>query len=143
MYEITGNISYIGNTMPIGDNGFTKREFTLTVVNGEYSEAIKLEFTGNQCDIMDHFDNGQDVRVKFVLKGRTLQTDPLRNFTNLRAIKIEEFSKGQDGANSAKPFPSLEDGHKSLNEVTAEKTNQSQAPSRPEFEVESEDDIPF
>ena len=98
-YDITGKISVIFDEMQISDK-FKKREFVVFVVDGEYSELIKLEFTHDKCDLLNNFAEGQEVSISFNLKGR-LWTNPQgedKYFLTAQAWKIEAVGQQQPAA---------------------------------------------
>jgi len=103
-YDITGKISVIFDEMQISDK-FKKREFVVFVVDGEYSELIKLEFTHDKCDLLNNFAEGQEVSISFNLKGR-LWTNPKgedKYFLTAQAWKIEAVGSGIQEADLVAP----------------------------------------
>lgn len=67
--EITGRIKSKGTTQEFGSNGFKKRE--VVIETGEqYPQSILIEFVQDKCAVLDHFEEGQDVKISINLRGR-------------------------------------------------------------------------
>ena len=66
--SITGKIQKIMDLNQISDT-FCKREFILNT-GGEYPQEIILQTTQENCDKIDNRKVGDDVEVKFNIKGR-------------------------------------------------------------------------
>jgi single-strand DNA-binding protein len=68
---------------------FTTREFVVKVEGNkpEYPEYIKFQLVQDRCDILDHYEEGDTVKVHFDLRGREWNE---KFFTNLQAWRIEE-----------------------------------------------------
>lgn len=127
-YETLGQVEFIGNTEEFGTKGFKKREFTLLIQDGEYTNSIKFEFTGDKCERLDQVNIGDEVLVKFALSGRTKSTSPkLINYTNLRAfyVKVLSESNSSETPNTSEPEP-----------------EEKPEPRFPEFDANG-DEIPF
>ncbi len=88
---ITGKIIQIFNTNQVSAT-FRKREFVIEVVDGTYSETIKLEMIQDNCEKLDAFQVGMAVNVEYNLKGRSW-TDPktqeVKYFNTIQAWKVE------------------------------------------------------
>jgi len=89
-YTITGKLSLISNTQQVTDK-FAKREFVVSVLDGQYEQLISLQFSQDKCTLLDSYKIGQEVTVSFNLKGRKW-TDKQGNdkyFNTLEAWRIE------------------------------------------------------
>jgi hypothetical protein len=102
---------------------FQAREFVIETVDGNYQQYIKFQLTQDRCALIDPFQEGDNVKVHFDLRGREWQG---KYFTNLNAWRLEHggSSDGQED------FPDAFEGGL---EQQAE-----QAPNNP-----MEDDLPF
>lgn len=69
---------------------FQKRVFVLEYIDSEKTDYIKLQLFQNRCTLLDSFEVGQRVEVKFGIIGKVWQD---RYFTSLNAIAIELISK--------------------------------------------------
>lgn len=107
-YKILGNVYKIGATEPLqSKNGttFTRRTLTLCQnrFNPDTGEAyppnyIELEFSGNNCPMLDQFRQNDRVQVTFDVGGsmyKDKNTGEERNITRLRAFKIERYVQQQ------------------------------------------------
>jgi single-strand DNA-binding protein len=81
---------------------FQAREFVIEVVSGNYPQFVKFQLTQDRCALVDPFDEGDQIKVHFDLRGREWND---KYFTNLNAWRIE-----QAGAAEAAPANSKEDG---------------------------------
>ena len=65
-YQVKGVIAVIGDAMQVSQS-FRKREFVIEVVDNNYSELIQLEFIQDKCEILNQYQVGMQVNVKFNL----------------------------------------------------------------------------
>ncbi len=83
-HNLAGSIKQIDETQTF-PSGFTKREFVVTVPDGNYPQDIKLEVVKDRCSELDALQVGQGVFVSFNLRGNEHNG---RHFVNLQAWKI-------------------------------------------------------
>lgn len=83
-YEITGRLIRIFDAETKGT--FTSRDFVIEVVDGNYTQVIKLQLVQDKCSLIDHFLEGQEIKAHFNIRGKEWQG---KYFTNLQAWKIE------------------------------------------------------
>lgn len=67
--EVTGKIKKIYDTQTFGANGFKKRELIVETTE-QYPQFLKIEFTQDKCDLLNSFQDGQDVKIAINLRGR-------------------------------------------------------------------------
>ena len=78
--EVAGIIHLIFDMVEVKD-GFKKREFVLKYAdNPKYPELIKFELIQDNCDGLDDFKPGQQVKVMFNIRGR--------EWTNPEGVKV-------------------------------------------------------
>ncbi len=90
---------------------FQAREFVIEADDGRYPQMVKFQLVQDKCDEIDKFNEGDNIRVHFNLRGREWQG---KYFTNLNAWRIE---LGTAAAPAAAPaaaapagdFPTLDD----------------------------------
>ena len=88
---------------------FQAREFVIEVDDGRYPQMVKFQLVQDKCDEIDKFNENDNIRVHFNLRGREWQG---KYFTNLNAWRIES---GAPAAAAAPPaaaagdFPTLDD----------------------------------
>lgn len=122
--EITGVIVFIGDTQQVTEK-FIKREFAIDVEDGQYSQTIKMQFTGERCSKLDKFNAGSNVTVKANLRGRAYaKGGETMYFNSIEAWYIKEA--GTDDAPAPAPAP-------------VAKPKQAPAP----LVVADHDDLPF
>ena len=110
--EIKGVIKKISETVQISDR-FRKREFVLEYAsNPDYPQPIQLELVQDRCELLDEFQEGQEVEVHFDLRGRewTSPQGQVKYFNSLQAWRIvaeNEVAKTsiQDIQDSSKSSP--------------------------------------
>jgi len=67
--DITGKLKVINETLSFGSNGFRKREVVVTTEE-QYPQIITIEFTKDNCDLLNSFQVGQDVKIGINILGR-------------------------------------------------------------------------
>lgn len=95
-YTIKGKIHRISDEKQITDK-FKVRDFVLFVENErnpEFSDYITLQFSQLYCDLLDKFEVGQEVEVKFDVKGRPDKKNE-NYFNTLAAWKIDFVGVGE------------------------------------------------
>lgn len=97
-YEATGTIATIGALQTFGTKGFCKREIVLNIPDGKYPQTVVFEFQGERAGLPDKYSPGDEITVKFYLKGRLHEASG-RVYNTLNAWQI----KGD--APPAKPAP--------------------------------------
>lgn len=80
---------------------FSAREFILETNDNNYMQLLKFQLTQDRCGLLDPFEEGQEIKVHFDLRGREWNG---KFFTNLNAWKLEANEAGASGA-----FPGEED----------------------------------
>lgn len=65
---------------------FSAREFILETNDNNYVQLLKFQLTQDRCGLLDPFEEGQELKVHFDLRGREWNG---RYFTNLNAWKLE------------------------------------------------------
>ena len=88
--EIKGKIKKISDTVQISDR-FRKREFVVEYSNNpDYPQPIQFELVQDRCELLDSFQEGQEVEVHFDLRGRewTSPQGQVKFFNSLQAWKL-------------------------------------------------------
>ena len=129
--EIKGKIKKIMETTQISDR-FRKREFVIEYSsNPDYPQIIQFEMVQDRCELLNPFQEGQDVEIFFDLRGRewTNQQGDVKYFNTLQAWKIVPLTTSQETNHTKKS-----------NEENSELNKQEQ-PGWLENEIS--DDLPF
>jgi len=101
-FEIKGKLVEKFDMVTISDT-FRKREFVIekrVVFNErEYIDSLKFQLTQDRCDVLDNFNTGEDVLVRFNIRGRKWEKEDRSGyFINLEAWNIENDSLSQEDA---------------------------------------------
>lgn len=92
-FEVTGKLHTKYEIQQVNER-FRKREFVLELseeINGNvYTNYAKMQLVQNKCEILDRFNEGDQLKVNFNIKGNRWEKDGKVNFiTNLDAWRIE------------------------------------------------------
>jgi hypothetical protein len=89
-FEIEGRLHKKFDVVQITDS-FKKREFVVEMEDGAYTQIIKFQLTQNNCDKLEPFNEGDQMKVTFSLRGREYNKDgETMYFTNLEAWRLEK-----------------------------------------------------
>lgn len=139
--EVTGKLLVKYDTQQVSDR-FKKREFVLELaeeINGNvYTNYAKMQLVQNKCELLDRYNEGDNVKVSFNIKGNRWERDGKVNYiTNLDAWKVESASAGApaNGGGNAAPGYGNAGGNSGGNQSF---NSGSYNPS-----PESVDDLPF
>lgn len=126
-YKAEGKIEKIFDTEQKSAS-FQAREFVIEVADGQYPQMVKFQLVQDKCNMVDDYNEGDQVEVEFDLRGREWNG---KYFTNLQAWRISRA--GESGGQGSQGGAS--------NEAQA----QSSAPKTAPAAVSSDfdDDIPF
>lgn len=122
-FEITGTLVKKYETETKGES-FRVRDFVIKANDGgQYDNFVKFQTTQDRTGIIDDFNEGDELKVHFDLRGRQWQD---KYFTNLNAWRVEAMAAnsaptGGSAADAPGDFPKADD-----------------APM-----VEADDDLPF
>ncbi len=106
-FEITGRLHKKFDTENKTDT-FQAREFVIVIDNSGYTNYIKFQLVQDRCALIDAFEEGQDIKVHFDLRGREWND---KYFTNLNAWRIEAPQAENTAATppTAEAFPTATD----------------------------------
>ena len=76
---------------------FQAREFVLEVPDGNYPQLVKFQAVQERCGILDEYNEGDNIKVSFDLRGREWNGKYL---TNLNAWRIESAGAGGGGGST-------------------------------------------
>lgn len=97
-FELSGTLLEKFDEMQVTDT-FKKREFVLETADGSYTEQIKFQLVQDKTGLIEPFNVGDKLNVRFNIKGNKWKDN---YFVNLQAWKIDSE---QDAA-PAPPPPS-------------------------------------
>lgn len=106
-YKTTGTIVTIDETKQISDR-FRKREFVLEIADGKYPQTVQFQTTGDRCELLDSYQEGDELTVEFNLRGREWRSPKgeIRYFNTLDAWKLEGQARGGQRRGGAHEQPS-------------------------------------
>jgi single-strand DNA-binding protein len=132
--EVIGTIKVKFDTQRVSEK-FQKREFVLTTeANTPYPQHISFQVTQDKCTVLDQFNEGDEVKVQFNLRGREWNgPQGIKYFNTLEAWRIE---RAQAGSTTAQP---------GSNTNQAPSNNSMNSSSAPVFtgNTGDNDDLPF
>jgi len=101
-FDITGKLYKKFETQQIKET-FKKREFILETDDGSYRQLIKFQLTQDRCDLLEGFQEQQEIEVKFDINGNEYKkpTGEVIYFTNLNAWQIKAGATGSDAPDEA------------------------------------------
>jgi hypothetical protein len=127
-FEIEGKLHKVYDTEQKTDS-FRAREFVIETMQGQYSQFVKFQLTQDRCDVVDPYEEGQQIKVYFDLRGRQWQD---KYFTNLNAWRVEAV-----GAAQPAPMPGQTEMNTSNGSAPANAVDNSDS-GKDDF-----DDLPF
>ena len=97
-YILEGVLTEVFQTQQMTEK-FYKRDFVIEKTehkgNRVFTETIKFQLTNDNCDLIDPYTEGEEIKVHFNIKGRKHEKDGRENyFVNLEAWRIERVSSG-------------------------------------------------
>lgn len=127
-FETEGTVHKIFDTESKTET-FKTREFVIKL-EGQYPQFIKFQLTQDRCDIIEGYNDGDNIKVHFDLRGREWND---KYFTNLNAWKVERSQKEEQAAP-----PVGDDGFQAIEGSTSEVYSNTDQKSEQDF-----DDLPF
>jgi len=132
--EVIGTLKTKFETQKVSDR-FQKREFVLTTeANTPYPQHVSFQVTQDKCTILDQFNDGEEIKVQFNLRGREWNgPQGIKYFNTLEAWRIERVSGSNTGSQT------------NQNTNQASNTNMPASSAAPVFTSNpgDNDDLPF
>lgn len=93
--EVTGQLKVKFDTQKVSEK-FQKRDFVLsTDLSTPYPQHISFQITQDKCSILDQYNEGDEIKVQFNLRGREWNgPQGIKFFNTLEAWKLEKVSAG-------------------------------------------------
>lgn len=130
--EVIGTLKTKFETQKVSDR-FQKREFVLTTeANTPYPQHVSFQVTQDKCTMLDSFNDGEEIKVQFNLRGREWNgPQGIKYFNTLEAWRIERMQGGNTS--------------QAANTNSASQTGTSNSSSAPVFtgNTDDNDDLPF
>ncbi len=127
--EVTGQLKVKFDTQKVSDK-FQKRDFVLaTDLSTPYPQYVSFQVTQDKCSMLDQFNEGEEIKVQFNLRGREWNgPQGIKYFNTLEAWRLEKSSGVQTSAPS-------QNSNSGMNESTKAPVFNSS--------VSDNDDLPF
>lgn len=102
--EVIGKIKKIDETKSYGASGFRKREIVITT-NEQYPQMLLVEFVQDKCDLLNNYQEGQEVKISINLRGREWINPEGKAvyFNSIQGWRIEAV-QGNDEGNVPPPM---------------------------------------
>lgn len=94
---------------------FQARDLVIEIADGQYPQFIKFQLVQDRCSLLDDYNEGEQIKVHFDLRGREWNG---KYFTNLNAWRLEKVgdaeapvtatAAAEDSFPSAADEPSIE-----------------------------------
>jgi len=85
MYKFKGTIKHIGDIQTFGEKGFSKQDLVLIESDTKYPQTVKFELTKENTKLTTGYKIGEEVEVKFNIKGREYNNN---YYVSLEAYKL-------------------------------------------------------
>ncbi|MFK7809520.1 MAG: DUF3127 domain-containing protein [Saprospiraceae bacterium] len=100
-YEAEGKLYKKMDVQQVTDS-FKKREFVVEIEDGAYSQIVKFQLTQGNCDKLEPFNEGDQIKVTFSIRGREYTKEGRTSyFTNLDAWRLEAVNAAAPAAPAA------------------------------------------
>ena len=105
--ELQGVIKTIGQEQQFGSNGFRKRELVIQTL-AQYPQTILIEFVQAKCDLLNSYQEGEEVKVSININGREWVNPQgeTKVFNSIQGWKIDRVG---DQAPKQEPEPKEDD----------------------------------
>ncbi|MBL7818798.1 MAG: DUF3127 domain-containing protein [Saprospiraceae bacterium] len=117
---------------------FQTREFVLEVVEGNYPQLVKFQLTQDRCQLLENYNEGEEMKVHFDLSGREWQG---KFFTNLTAWRLEKG--GGEATATAKPVQQVQQTATTTTSTPPPPSSDFPSLADEPFKTAGEDDLPF
>ena len=93
--EVTGQLKLKYDTQKVSEK-FQKRDFVVsTDLSTPYPQHVSFQITQDKCSILDSFNEGDEIKVQFNLRGREWNgPQGIKFFNTLEAWRIEKVGQG-------------------------------------------------
>ncbi|GBL36291.1 hypothetical protein EMGBS15_18860 [Filimonas sp.] len=101
-FETTGILKVKKDTQQVSEK-FSKREFVITTdLSTQYPQYISMQLTQDKCALLDAYNEGDEIKVSFNLRGREWSgPEGVRYFNSLEAWRLERASSPQASSSSS------------------------------------------
>ncbi len=133
--EITGKL-YRKFATESKSSAFQTREFVIEIADGNYPQLIKFQLVQERCQLLDTYNEGEEIKVHFDLRGREWQGKFL---TNLNAWRLEK----SNGSTAAAPTAQASNTASAPAKATPPTDDSFPTLADEPFKAALDDDLPF
>jgi hypothetical protein len=105
-FETTGILKVKKDTQQVSEK-FSKREFVMTTdMTTQYPQYISMQLTQDKCALLDAYNEGDEVKVSFNLRGREWSgPEGVKYFNSLEAWRLEKVTPSTSSSQSSHAAP--------------------------------------
>jgi len=110
MFSISGKLIVKKDTEQVTDK-FRKREFVISDESSQYPQEIVFQLVQDKVDLLDPFNEGEQIKVNFNLRGRRWnnpKTNETKFFNSLDAWRLEREGNQAPTGSDLPPMPTSE-----------------------------------
>jgi single-strand DNA-binding protein len=100
-FQLEGKIHLV-NDIQTFSSGFTKREFVVETIDGQYPQMIKFECVKEKTALVEGLNRGDQITVHFDIRGNEYQG---KYFVNLNCWKVDKMGGAPTAPKKANPEP--------------------------------------
>ncbi len=100
--EVSGQLKVKFDTQKVSEK-FQKRDFVLTTdMSTPYPQQVSFQVTQDKCTMLDTYNEGDEIKVQFNLRGREWNgPQGIKFFNTLEAWRIEKVAAGSSSSTPA------------------------------------------
>jgi len=107
-FTLSGKLHKKNDTQQIKDT-FRKREFVIEFIDGNpmYPQYVNFQLIQDKVDLIEPFQEGQEVQVEFNLRGREWRSPngEIKYFNSLDAWRLQPVQQSAPASQSVPPPP--------------------------------------
>ena len=112
-YTTKGRIKVINETQTF-PSGFTKREFVVTVPDGQYPQDVKFEVTKERTEKLDQLKVDDEVEVEFDIRGNEYKEN---YYVNLVAWRVKATQEAASQPSPQQPAREAQGDHDNVDDI--------------------------
>ena len=135
-YEVVGKL-YKKFATESKSEKFQVREFVIEIADGSYPQLIKFQLAQERCQLLDSYEESEEIKVHFDLRGREWQG---KFFSTLNCWRLE---KSDGSTATSKPVSAAQNSSPKPTPPTNAGDSFPSLSDEPFKTTTGEDDLPF